>query len=130
MFTLAQETGDADVFATFQVTACVEPAAHVTAVLGAVTVNGPASLRTLSCMVSMAVPPPPARLSRAVTRNVIVRVVVGSSSPMVLVLDKMSESLGNVRDGEEVGLNDRKIGRFPLSVLGGEAVPRSYSSQE
>jgi hypothetical protein len=58
-----------------------------------------------------------------------VRVVVGSDSPRVAVFDRMSESFGNVRAAEVVGLKERKIGRLPLSVLGGEAVPRSYCSQ-
>src|SRR6185503_4413403 len=114
----------------FQVTVCVVPPDQVTAVLGAVTANGPTSLRTDTVVVSVAKPPPFERLSRAVTRNVMVRVVVGSDSPRVLTLFRMSDSFGNVRAGEVVGLKLRKMGRFPLSVLGGEAAPRSYSSQQ
>ena len=41
IFTLAQLTGEAVVLATFHVIVCVEPPAQLTAVLGAVTVNGP-----------------------------------------------------------------------------------------
>lgn len=44
--TLAQLTGDAVVLATFQVTVCELPPAQVTAVLGWVTVNGPAEVTT------------------------------------------------------------------------------------
>src|SRR5688572_11196746 len=129
MRTFAAPTGATAVFATSQVTVCVEPAGQLTFVLGAVTTNGPASAREVTVVVSAEKPPPPERLSRAVTRKVMVRVVVGSDSPSVDVLLRMSDSFGKVREGDVVGLNDRKIGRLPLSVLGGEAVPRSYCSQ-
>src|SRR3954469_12561292 len=46
MLTLAQLTGAAVVFATFQVTVCPLPDAQFTAVLGAVTRNGPALVTT------------------------------------------------------------------------------------
>src|SRR5437879_3024859 len=74
-------------------------------------------------------PPPPARLSRAVTRKFIVRVVTGRDSPKVEPPERMSERRGNVRDGLLVGRNERKIGREPSSVSGGATVPRSNSSQ-
>src|ERR1041385_3526905 len=57
-----------------------------------------------------------------------VRFVVGSDSPRVEVLFRISESFGNVRAGLTVGLKERKIGRLPSSVFGGDCVPRSYSS--
>ena len=47
MSTLAQLTGAAVVLATFHVTVCVLPPGHVTAVLGDVTVKGPAAAVTL-----------------------------------------------------------------------------------
>src|SRR5258708_127338 len=76
-------------------------------------------------------PPPPARLSRATTRNSIVRFVVGSISPGVDVLFKMSAHFGNVLDALVVGENERKSGLPPLSgavsVIEG---PRSRSSQQ
>ena len=37
--------------------------------------------------------------------------------------------LGNVRAVLEVGRNERKSGRVPSSLLGGEAAPKSNSSQ-
>ena len=37
--------------------------------------------------------------------------------------------LGNVRDALVDGGNDRKIGRVPSSVFGGDALPKSNSSQ-
>ena len=55
--------------------------------------------------------------------------VVGSDSPNVAVFESRSASLGNVRAEIVAGLNERKIGRLPLSVFGGAAVPRSNSSQ-
>ena len=50
IFTLAQLTGEAVVPATFQVTVCDELPAHDTAVLGAVTENGPEVLVTVTVM--------------------------------------------------------------------------------
>src|SRR2546423_12191746 len=67
ILTLAQLTGAAVVLATFHVTVWVEPAAQLTAVLGAVTTNGPLVADTLTCIESELMPPPFERLSRAVT---------------------------------------------------------------
>ena len=50
IFTLAQLTGDAVVFATFHVIACNEPPAQLTAVLGAVTVKGPEVFDTVTIL--------------------------------------------------------------------------------
>src|SRR5262249_34864804 len=83
---------------------------------------------TFTCIVAELTPPPPTRLSRAVTWKFILRVVVGSDSPKVEVLFKISWSLGKVRAGLTVGLKERKIGRLPSSGFGGDCVPRSYSS--
>ena len=91
--------------------------------------NGPESLRTFTCVAAELTPPPPARLSRAVTRKFIVRVVVGIDSPIVVVPDSTSGRRGNIREGLVVGRNERKIGREPSSVSGGATVPRSNSSQ-
>src|SRR5262249_22776363 len=102
---------------------------HVTAVLGAVIRKGPAALTTVTVMVSEAIPPPLARLSRAVSLKSMLRSVVGSDSPRVVVLLRISLSLGRIRLGLLVGGNERKIGRLPLSVLGGAGAPRSNSSQ-
>ena len=62
-----------------------------------------------------AVAPPLAELSRAVTRKFIVRLVVGSISPGVVVRLRMSDHCGKVRAGLVVGLNDRNKGLLPLS---------------
>ena len=83
IFTLAALTGTAVVLATFQVTVKGIPPVTVTAVFGAVTPNGPLSARTFTAVVASLIPPPPARLSRTVTRNCIVRVVVGMDSPLI-----------------------------------------------
>ena len=48
IFTFAQLTGLAVVFATLQVMFCVDPPAQETAVLGAVTANGPEALLTVT----------------------------------------------------------------------------------
>lgn len=130
MLTLAALIGDAVVLATFQLTVCCVPVLQVTFVLGEVTVKGPAVETTLTSAVSLLVRPPPARLSRTVTRKLRVRVVVGSDSPSDEVLFSMSESFGKVRDGLLTGSKDRKMGRLPSSVLGGEALPRLYCSQQ
>ncbi len=137
MATLAQLTGAAVVDATFQVTVWPEPAAQETAVFGAVTWNGPAVEVTLTVIVSFWTPPPPARLSRAVTRKVIVRVVAGSTSAGTygegsvaggtFALARMYFSRGKVREGLEDGSKGRKIGAFPFSP-GAPCGPRSNSS--
>jgi hypothetical protein len=80
IFTAAQLTGALFVFATFQVTFWVEPAVQTTAADGLVTSNGPASARTFSCVSAEFTAPPFARLSRTVTLNRMVRVVVGNDS--------------------------------------------------
>ena len=48
IFTLAQLTGAAVVLFTLHVIFCDEPPAHVTAVFGAVTANGPEVLLTVT----------------------------------------------------------------------------------
>src|SRR5215471_433859 len=113
IFTFAQFTGEDAVFATFQVTVWAVLPVHVTAVLGEVTRNGPAEDVTLRTIESEFTPPPAARLSRAVTRKFIERVVVGSNSPIVDVLFRISDSFGKVRDGLETALNERNSGRVP-----------------
>ena len=105
ILTEEQLTGAAVVLATSQVTLCWLPPAHVTAVLGAVTANGPASLLTFKVVWSLLTPPPPAWLSRTVKRKVRVRVVVGRYSPSFDKSPlKMVSSLGKIRLGLEVGL--------------------------
>jgi hypothetical protein len=59
-----------------------------------------------------------------------VRVVVGSDSPKVVVPARLSESFGKVREGLDTGSKERKSGRVPSSVLGGEGFPRSNCSQQ
>ena len=90
MFTMAELTGAAAVLATFQVTVCDEPAAQVTAVLGAVTTKGPAAALVLRPSTGLLLMPPttpcrPLWASRTVTRKFSGRVVVGSVSPRVVV---------------------------------------------
>src|SRR5881628_3464035 len=101
MVTLAALIGENAVPATSQVT--VRKPDQTTGVFGEVTLNGPAVPTTVTAMSSVATPPPPTRLSRAVTRKFIVRDVVGSASPAVNELFNRSDSLGNVRTGLTVG---------------------------
>ena len=82
ILTFAALTGAAVVLATFQVTLRLVSAGTVTAVLGAVTANGPAAPAMVTVDVAVLMPPPLARLSRATTWNVIVRVIAGRSSPV------------------------------------------------
>src|SRR5438093_162018 len=106
--------GEAVVPATSQLT--VRKPDQITAVFGEVTLNGPAEPTTVTAMSSVVTPPPPTRLSRAVTRKFIVREVVGSSSPGASELFNKSDSLGNVRTGLAVGGKDRNKGLLPLSA--------------
>src|SRR5687768_14548798 len=82
MATFAALTGAAVVLATFHVTFSELKPATVTAVFGAVTRNGPAVADEVTVVDAVAMAPPPARLSRAVTWKVIVRLVVGRISPV------------------------------------------------
>src|SRR5690242_679020 len=96
MSTVVALIGAAIVPATFHVTVAGPPPLTVP-LAGAVTRNGPALPTTLTVVSAEDVPPPPARLSRATTRNDIVRVVVGRLFPVVLVPLRMSFSWGKVR---------------------------------
>ena len=138
ILTFAQLIGAPAVFATFQVTSWFELPGQETGVLGAVTAKGPAVETTPTCIAALAVPPPAARLSRAVKRKFIVRVVEGITSPVrnapvvgggTLALLMMYCMRGNVRVVLAVGKNERKSGRVPSSLWGGAAAPRSNSSQ-
>jgi len=81
ILTFAAFTGALAVFATFQVTVCVEPPANVTEVLGEVTTNGPLFASTDTVDEAVLMPPDRGWLSRATTWNVIVRAIDGKSSP-------------------------------------------------
>ena len=133
--------------ATFQVMLWLEPAAQLTAVSGAVTIKGPANVVLVTATDASLVPPPPARLSRAVTRKFIVRPVVGNTSAVsqlgvavpgsgavagaTFALLRMKRRLGKMRVGEGVGSKLRKMGRLAVSTMlpSGLAVPRSNCSQ-
>src|ERR1041385_3088226 len=129
MFTAAVLTGALVVPATFQVTDWKPESVAV--VLGAVTANGPELKFTPTCMSAVAKAPPPGRLSRAVTRKFMVRLVAGSFSPAETVLLSRSNSLGKVRAGLDTGGNERTIGLLPLSGSDRVCVaPRSRSSQQ
>ena len=82
ILTLAVLIGAAVVLATFQVTLKFVFPGMLTFVFGAVTTNGPAPLLTLKMDVAELIPPPLARLSRATTAKVILRVMAGSNSPV------------------------------------------------
>ena len=104
ILTDVQLIGASVVLATSHVTVCWLPPAHVTAVFGAVTWNGPALLVTFKVVWSLLTPPPPDWLSRTVKRKVNVRVVVGRYSPSFDNSPlKMVSSLGKIRIGLEVG---------------------------
>ena len=85
---------------------------------------------TLRIIASALTPPPAARLSLAVTLKFIARVVIGRVSPIVEVLFRMLDSFGKVLDGLVTAGNERKSGRVPSSVIGGDAAPVSISSHE
>src|SRR5215467_9222083 len=103
MFTFAVLIGAMAVPATFQLTVpCPD---QETPLVGAVTRNGPAEATTVTWESPLSTPPAPARLSRAVTRKFMVRLVDGNRSPAVVVLFTMSDSWGNVRLGFVVGAN-------------------------
>ena len=120
--------GEAVVPATDQVT--VRAPDQVTAVLGEVTWKGPALPTTFTNMSSVVTPPPPARLSRAVTRNS-ARDTAGNSSPKSYGVIGMSKSFGNVLELLVEGGKERKSGLLPLSAAERAcAGPRSRSSQQ
>jgi hypothetical protein len=113
----AQFTGAIFVLATFHPTVC-GPEAQVTAVLGELTMKGPAVLLTLNANELKFIPPPPALLSLTVNRKLRFLVYDGKISPMVEVLFKRSLSLGKVLVVETTGENDLKIGAFPTGAVG------------
>src|SRR6185436_688171 len=113
IFTLAALTGALAVPATSHVTVCTP--AKTPPLLCDVTRNGPAAVVTLTCISDVFTPPPPARLSRAVTRKFIVRVVVGITSPIASALTSRSSNRGKMRDGLVSGFQERKSGLLPLS---------------
>ena len=82
ILTFAALTGAAVVPATFQVTVKLLFPGMEIAVLGAVTVKGPGVPLTITFDDVVLMPPPLARLSRAITWNTMVRLMAGSSSPV------------------------------------------------
>src|SRR5688572_2989445 len=94
--TLAVLTGAALVLATFQVMVAGPPPATVMLVFGDVTENGPAEVVDVTRVEAVAIAPPPARLSRAVTWNVIVRFVAGRVSPVRQVDPEQAYVCGGV----------------------------------
>ncbi len=78
IFTLAQLTGGAVVLATFQFTVCSVFENQVVPPMGAVTLNGPEALLTVTFIASLLTPP---LLSRPVSRKVMVRLILGNASP-------------------------------------------------
>ncbi len=79
--TFAHEIGAAVVPATFHVTVWDDPPTQETAVEGAVTAKAAPVSLTWRTAESKSTPPPPDLPSRAVRRNVSVRVIVGEISP-------------------------------------------------
>src|SRR5687767_7251104 len=101
---------------TVHVVGIVHPSPITSPPFGLVMKKG--ALDTVSTASSLEIPPPPARLSRAVSRNVIVRSVTGRNSPFHTVLERMSVRFGNTRTSPSaVGGTDRKSGPSPGSVL-------------
>src|ERR1700680_1577024 len=66
----------------FQVTLKLVSRWILMGVLGGVTANGGAAPSTITVAVAESIPPPLARLSRATTLKVMVRVIAGRSSPV------------------------------------------------
>ena len=141
IFTLAQLTGDAVVLATFQVTVCDELPAHDTAVLGAVTENGPDVLVTVTVMSAKLVCPMVTgavelygALSRTVKRKFNVletelnASVLAPASPPVNGPDTKPPAsivaiLGKYLVGDVVGENEIQLGPVALVALATLAVP-------
>ncbi len=105
MVTLAQLTGAAVVFATFQViVAVLVPLAfHVVGLFCEVMLKGPLEAATATEVASQSKPLPDGLLSRTVRRKFMVRATCGNISPKVWVLFKISDSCGKVRVGLVVG---------------------------
>src|SRR5688572_17563159 len=118
MLTLAALMPLVVVPATFQVTVWSEPPARVVPLLKLVMANAAPVFTTLRATSSVLTPPPPARLSRTVTRKSMeARLTVGrrSAAPpdgdaVVVAPARTDESFGNVRVGLVVGLYTRNRG--------------------
>ena len=78
--TLAQFTGERFVLLTLQLTVCVDPTGHDTAVFGAVTAKGPALPLTVTSTSSLLLLAPPALLSLTVKRKLSDRATDGRTS--------------------------------------------------
>src|SRR5262245_32533505 len=102
MFTVAQLTGGAVVFATFQFTVRWVAESQVVPDTGARTLNGPEVLRTITFIESLLTPP---LLSRTVRRKAMVRLIWGRDSPLLSNEPfKILASAGKVRFEVATGL--------------------------
>src|SRR5204862_2263660 len=122
-----QLTGEAVVFATFHVMVCEEPPAQLTAVLGAVIVNGPEVLLTVTTISVNCVWPTltgavelygALSLTVSLKFNVLETELSASVStpasppvkgPVVVPPARMVDSLGKYLVGEVVGRNDIQL---------------------
>ena len=141
IFTLAQLTGEAVVLATFHVTVCAEPPAQLTAVLGAVTVNGPEVLLTVTTMLVNCVWP---ILTGAIERYGALSLTVSlkfsvletelSASvstpasppvigPVVVPPARIVDNRGKYLVGDVVGANDIQLGPDAFVALALLALP-------
>ena len=130
MLTFAALTGAAVVFGHVPGDRLRRAAGQLTAVLGAVTANGPASARDVD---GRGVGREAAAARAVVARGDAERHGARRGGQRLAergdVVQDVRQLRERARRADVVGLNERKIGRLPLSVLGGEAVPRSYCSQ-
>ena len=79
---------------------------------------------TVTCIASQSTPPPPARLSRAVTLKCKVRLTAGKTSNGGVAPKSMSWNRGKVREGLIVGGKERKSGP---EVAVAEGVPVTFA---
>jgi len=127
MSTVAQLTGALDVFATFQVIVLNVLLGQLVLLVCDVTAKGPDDVVTVNCASSEVTAPFPSRTVSLKLRDLLVE---GSTEPVggAELLTNVLNS-GNVLTGFVEGVNDRKMGPFPLSIPGAEASPRSCCSQ-
>src|SRR5690606_16001139 len=103
------------------------PACQVVAVFCEVTTNGPAVAMVRTITSSCSVQPATPRKSRTVIRKVKLRVTLGNTSHMGLILFTKSCSLGKYREGDAVGIKLRNIGPSLSFAAGGSVAEVSRS---
>ena len=152
IFTLAQLTGEAVVFATDHAMVCEELPAHDTAVFGAVTAKGPEVLETVTTMspkfvcptvtgavelygaLSLTVSLKLSVLETELNASIFVPASPPGKGPVINPPVSIVDNFGQYLIGEDAGLNDNQFGPVVLVALATLLVPEvvelSFCSQQ